>query len=60
MKYSVFTVMTPEFTPEEIVRKLAQLGYKGVEWRVVTLLEKKEKKASFWKGNECTFSLQTL
>jgi len=60
MKYSVFTVMTPEFTPEEIVGKLARLNYKGVEWRVVTVLEKKEKKTSFWKGNKCTLSLQTL
>jgi len=60
MKYSVFTVMTPEFTPEEIVGKLARLGYRGVEWRVVTVLDKKEKKTSFWKGNKCTLSLQTL
>ena len=60
MKYSVFTVMTPEFTPKEIVGKLARLSYKGIEWRVVTVLEKKEKKASFWKGNKCTLSLQTL
>lgn len=60
MKYSVFTVMTPEFTPEEIVSKLGRLSYKGVEWRIVTLSEKKEKKTSFWKGNKCTLSLQTL
>lgn len=50
MKYSVFTVMTPEFTPEEIVGKLARLSYKGVEWRVVTVLEKKDKSGVFfWK-----------
>ncbi len=60
MKYSVFTVMTPEFTPKEIVGELARLGYKGVEWRVVTVLEKKEEKVSFWEGNKCTLYLETL
>ncbi len=59
MKYSIFTVMAPEFTPEELVGKLAPLGYDGVEWRVVTVL-KKEKEISFWSGNKCSFSLQTL
>jgi len=59
MKYSIFTVMAPEFTPEELVGKLVHLGYEGVEWRVVTVLEKK-KEISFWEGNKCSFSLQTL
>jgi len=59
VKYSIFTVMTPEFTPEELVGKLAHLGYEGVEWRVATVLERK-KKTSFWKGNKCSLFLQTL
>ncbi len=59
-KYGVFTVMTPEFAPEEIVKKLSQAGYDGVEWRVVTVLDKKEKEVSFWGNNKCSFSLQTL
>lgn len=59
-KYGVFTVMTPEFAPEEIVKKLSQAGYDGVEWRVVTVLEKKEKEISFWGNNKCSFSLQAL
>ena len=60
MKYGVFTVMAPEFTPEEIVGKLARIGYDGVEWRVVTSLEKKGRKSSFWENNKCSFSLRTL
>lgn len=60
MKYSVFTVMTPEFTPEQLVNKLAGMGYEGVEWRVATVLEKDERKPSFWGNNRCTLSLQTL
>jgi len=60
MKISVFTVMTPEFTPEEIVGKLARMGFEGVEWRVVAVLKENEQKTPFWKGNKCTLSLQTL
>jgi sugar phosphate isomerase/epimerase len=37
MKHAVFTVMLPEWTPEEAVGKLAEAGYDGVEWRVHTL-----------------------
>ena len=60
MKYSIFTVMAPEFTPEEIVGRLARIGYEGVEWRVVTFSEKRSKKSSFWENNKCSFSLLTL
>ena len=34
MKYSVFTVMTPSWQPEELAQRLAAAGYDGVEWRV--------------------------
>lgn len=34
MKFGVFTVSMPEFTVEETVKTLAELGYDGVEWRV--------------------------
>ena len=60
MKISVFTVITPEYTPEEIVGKLARMGFEGVEWRVVAVLRGNEQGISFWKGNKCTLSLQTL
>ncbi|GAI51159.1 unnamed protein product, partial [marine sediment metagenome] len=60
MKISVFTVITPEFTPEEVVKRLAHLRYEGVEWRVVTVLRENERETSFWKGNKCTLSLETL
>lgn len=60
MKISVFTVITPEFTPEEVVKRLAHLRYEGVEWRVVTVLKENEQETSFWKGNKCTLSLETL
>ncbi len=34
MKYAIFTVSTPEFTPEEAVIELKDAGYDGIEWRV--------------------------
>ncbi|MCE5314962.1 MAG: sugar phosphate isomerase/epimerase family protein [Armatimonadota bacterium] len=33
-RYAGFTVMMPEFRPEEAVSLLKELGYDGVEWRV--------------------------
>ncbi|UCF96242.1 MAG: sugar phosphate isomerase/epimerase [Spirochaetaceae bacterium] len=34
MKFSVFTVMMPEYDCEEVARTLKRLGYDGVEWRI--------------------------
>jgi len=34
VKYSVFTVSTPEFAPKQILPHLKRIGYDGVEWRV--------------------------
>jgi sugar phosphate isomerase/epimerase len=34
MKFSVFTVMMPEYNCEEVARTLKQQGYDGVEWRI--------------------------
>lgn len=39
MKYSVFTVEAKEYGAEEILDKLKQYGYDGVEWRVKELEE---------------------
>lgn len=51
MKYSVTTVMLPEYNMEETARLLGRLGFDGVEWRVRRLDEKlKGKPYSFW-GN---------
>ena len=34
MKYSVFTVVMPEYEPEAAAKALAEWGFDGVEWRV--------------------------
>ena len=36
MKFSVTTVITKEWTVEQTIEKLRQIGYDGVEWRVST------------------------
>jgi sugar phosphate isomerase/epimerase len=34
MKFSVFTVCTPEYDIKETIKLLKELGYHGVEWRI--------------------------
>ncbi len=60
MRYSVFTVSTPEWDPPTAVQKLAALGYDGVEWRVTDQQPSSDGKAGFWSGNLCTWPLRTL
>ncbi|WP_059102590.1 sugar phosphate isomerase/epimerase family protein [Shouchella shacheensis] len=55
MKFSVFTVMTPDLTPEELIPKLKAYGYDGVEWRCKeTSSELQKEQPSFWGNNLCT------
>ena len=58
MKIAVFTVSLPEWTPEEAVRNLAELGYDGVEWRIAD--DPPRATPGFWQGNRCTFPLSTF
>ena len=59
MKYSVFTVSMPTYTPAEAVEKLKEFGYDGIEWRVIDQ-EPKPDSANFWQGNLCTLPLTGL
>jgi sugar phosphate isomerase/epimerase len=58
MKFAVFTVSLPEWTPEEAVRNLADLGYDGVEWRIAD--DPPRATPGFWQGNRCTFPLSSF
>ncbi|MFQ6095715.1 MAG: sugar phosphate isomerase/epimerase family protein [Candidatus Bathyarchaeia archaeon] len=58
-KYSVFTVMTPDLSLEEVAAALKSMGYDGVEWRV-TVLPKKIEKIDFWRGNKATVDASRL
>lgn len=58
MKFSVFTASTPEWTPEETVKHLAEQGWDGVEWRVRD--QEEAEVPGFWSGNRSTWPLRTL
>jgi sugar phosphate isomerase/epimerase len=58
MRFAVFTVSLPEWTPEEAVRNLADLGYDGVEWRITD--DSPRATPEFWRGNRCTFPLSSF
>ncbi|MGC4104999.1 MAG: sugar phosphate isomerase/epimerase family protein [Thermomicrobiales bacterium] len=53
MKFAVFSVSTPTYTPTELAAKLKEIGYDGIEWRVID--EKPDAKApGFWEGNKAS------
>ncbi|CAA9586199.1 MAG: Inosose dehydratase [uncultured Thermomicrobiales bacterium] len=60
MRFAVFTVGLPELTPEEAVATLGELGYDGVEWRVVDQQPSPDGRPGFWAGNRCTWPLATF
>ncbi|HEV2106935.1 MAG TPA: sugar phosphate isomerase/epimerase family protein [Thermomicrobiales bacterium] len=57
MKIAVFTVSLPDYTPEEAVSQLHELGYDGIEWRVVDQQPSADGQPGFWAGNRCTWPL---
>lgn len=60
MKFAVFTVMLPEYKPEETVALLKKHGYDGVEWRVTAIDRSRlEEKPSFWGNNLCTVDVDS-
>ncbi|MGI5893183.1 MAG: sugar phosphate isomerase/epimerase family protein [Candidatus Merdivicinus sp.] len=57
MKFAVFTVGMPEYSPEEAIRTLKECGYDGVEFRITKLPTDPEvlkKPYSYWENNKCT------
>ncbi|GAE94308.1 xylose isomerase domain protein TIM barrel [Gracilibacillus boraciitolerans JCM 21714] len=55
MKYSVFSVMAHDKTPEELIPMLKEVGYHAVEWRFKeTPEEVRQEPTSFWRNNYCT------
>ena len=64
MKYGVFTVVMPEYTPEEGIRLLKELGYDGVEWRVTEVPKEAPRNVPYarryWGDNKCTIDVNTV
>ena len=58
MKFSVFTASTPDWTPVEAARNLAEQGWDGVEWRVTD--QAPADPPGFWAGNRATWPLTGL
>jgi sugar phosphate isomerase/epimerase len=59
-RYSVFTVMLPEQTPEEAASALHRFGYDGVEWRVTDPPSVSNAEPGYWSGNRCTVNINRL
>lgn len=60
MNYSVFSVSTPDLTPERAAPVLAELGYAGIEWRVTDQRPSADGQPGFWAGNRCTWPLTSF
>ncbi len=69
MRFAIFTVSTPDWTPEEAVLQLKDAGYDGIEWRVTDdplmsgsgrTVAGHGQNIGFWSGNRCTLSLSSL
>ncbi len=59
MKYAVFSVSTPDYTPDQAVTKLKEIGYDGIEWRVIDE-DPAAKGIGFWAGNKATLPFSTF
>lgn len=60
MKFSVFTVMMPEYDPQEGIALLKELGYDGVEWRVTHPNYRTDQAPAYWGNNRCTIDIATI
>ena len=65
MKFSVFTVGTPDYNLEETVIKLKEFGYDGVEWRVANGITEEPnpippRDGWYWSYNKSTVDLDTI
>ena len=60
MQFAIFTVGLPDYTPEEAVNVLRELGYDGVEWRVTDQSPSADGTPGFWAGNRCTWPLASF
>ncbi|MBI4979177.1 MAG: sugar phosphate isomerase/epimerase [Spirochaetes bacterium] len=60
MRFSIFTVSLPDYSPEEALKEMKAAGYEGVEWRVTDQKPSADGKPSFWAGNRCTWPLASF
>jgi sugar phosphate isomerase/epimerase len=58
MRFSVFTVSTPEWSPRQAATTLAQQGWEGIEWRITD--QETSGPVGFWVNNRATWPLTGL
>lgn len=58
MKFAVFTVSVPDYTPEEAVAKIKEFGYDGIEWRVLD--QDSTNAGGFWSANKATIAFTSF
>jgi sugar phosphate isomerase/epimerase len=57
IKLSVFTVATPDMSPQQLAAAAKKAGLHGIEWRYQDVPEdKKNAEPSFWGNNRCSVS----
>lgn len=55
MKWSVFTVATPDLNPEELAAAAYEAGVEGVEWRFKEIPKDAfQEEPSYWRHNRCS------
>lgn len=55
MKWSVFTVATPDLNPEELAAAAQEAGVEGIEWRFKEIPKDAfQEDPSFWRHNRCS------
>jgi sugar phosphate isomerase/epimerase len=61
VRFAVFTVSLPEWTPQQAVAHLRELGYDGIEWRVTDQPPFDDTATPyFWWANRCTWPLSSF
>jgi sugar phosphate isomerase/epimerase len=58
--YAGFTVMMPEFHPEEAAPLLKKLGYDGVEWRVHSVAASFGENVDCGRANRATINIESV
>jgi sugar phosphate isomerase/epimerase len=57
MKYSLFSLTLPEYTPAQAAKLIKDAGYDGVEWRCHTQPDPLPVIPDFWKSNRTTLDV---
>lgn len=64
MEFGVFSVCMPEYSPEETLAILSEIGYEGIEWRIAETPDKKPVsvpfEARYWVNNKSTLDISKI